>query len=179
MALVEGTNSYVCLCDADEYFETRIDSSAWHSADEDDKESALITATQIADENLFLGTAVSLTQNLAWPRKGVRYFDPKFGDFLEVSETEVPKRMKLAVLELAYELLANENMLTPSDQNFEEITIGPITLKDSDSDGSRVQARPVPRLYTSILKPLTVRGQQAVLGGAGLGSGARTWWRAN
>jgi hypothetical protein len=170
MALIEGTNSYVCLCDADEYFETRIDSSAWHSAEEDDKESALITATQIADENRFLGTAVSLTQNLAWPRKGASYFDPKFGDFITVSETDVPKRMKQAVLELAYELLANENLLNPAIQNFEEITIGPITLKDSDSDGTRRQSRTVPRLYTTLIKPLTVSGQQ---------HGTRTWWRAN
>lgn len=171
MALVVGQNSYVSCAEAEDYFETRIDSSAWHAADDEDKENALITATRIADENLFVGSAVSLNQNLAWPRKGATYFDPKYGDYVTPDSTEIPKRIKFATLELAYEMLVTENLLNPSDQSFEEITIGPITLKDSDGDRVRQPARTVPRLYTQYLKVLTQRGQP--------GSGGGMWWRAN
>jgi len=165
MALVLGTNTYVTMVEADAYFDTRIDAGAWLNADDDDQESALVTATLLLDENQFIGVAVSSTQSLAWPRKGASTFDPRLGQSITYGETEIPKRMKQAVFEMAYHLLANENLLDNKSQNFEEISIGTITLKDSNNDTTRTPV--VPTLVSKYLKPLLVN------------RGTNQWWRAN
>ncbi len=165
MALVLGTNTYVTMVEADAYFDTRIDAGAWVNAQDDDQESALVTATLILDENQFIGVAVSSTQSLAWPRKGAYIFDPRLGQEVNFSVTEIPKRMKQAVLEMAYHLLSNENLLDNKTQNFEEISIGTITLKDSNNDTTRTPV--VPTLVRKYLKPLLVN------------QGSTQWWRAN
>jgi len=165
MALVLGTNTYVTMVEADAYFDTRIDAGAWINAQDDDQESALVTATLILDENQFIGVAVSSTQSLAWPRKGAYIFDPRLGQEVNFSVTEIPKRMKQAVLEMAYHLLSNENLLDNKTQNFEEISIGTITLKDSNNDTTRTPV--VPTLVRKYLKPLLVN------------QGSTQWWRAN
>jgi hypothetical protein len=153
------------MVEADAYFDTRIDAGAWVNAQDDDQESALVTATLILDENQFIGVAVSSTQSLAWPRKGAYIFDPRLGQEVNFSVTEIPKRMKQAVLEMAYHLLSNENLLDNKTQNFEEISIGTITLKDSNNDTTRTPV--VPTLVRKYLKPLLVN------------QGSTQWWRAN
>lgn len=165
MALQQGTNCYVSLLEAESYFDTRIDSGAWVNADDEDKESALVTATLIVDENQFIGVAVSSEQSLGWPRTGATTFDTKLNLTVTYSDSEIPKRLKLAVFEQAYHLLSNENLIDNKSQNFEEISIGSITLKDSNSDTGRVPM--VPSLVRTFLKPLM------------LNQGQRQWWRAN
>jgi hypothetical protein len=153
------------MAEADAYFDTRIDAGAWLNAQDDDQESALVTATLLLDENQFIGVAVSSTQSLAWPRKEAYIFDPRLGQQINFGETEIPKRMKQAVLEMAYHLLSNENLLDNKSQNFEEISIGTITLKDSNNDTTRTPM--VPSLVRKYLKPLLVN------------QGSNQWWRAN
>jgi hypothetical protein len=153
------------MVEAEAYFDTRIDAGAWINAQDDDQESALVTATLLLDENQFIGVAVSSTQSLAWPRKGAYIFDPRLGQEVNFSVTEIPKRMKQAVLEMAYHLLSNENLLDNKTQNFEEISIGTITLKDSNNDTTRTPV--VPNLVRKYLKPLLVN------------QGSTQWWRAN
>lgn len=165
MALVLGTNTYVTMVEADAYFDTRIDAGAWLNAQDDDQESALVTATLILDENQFIGVAVSSTQSLAWPRKEAYTFDPRLGQQVTFGNEEIPKRLKMAVLEMALHLLSNENLLDNKSQNFEEISIGTITLKDSNNDTTRVPM--VPTLVKKYLKPLLVT------------QGSTQWWRAN
>jgi len=165
MALVLGTNTYVTMVEAEAYFDTRIDAGAWINAQDDDQESALVTATLLLDENQFIGVAVSSTQSLAWPRKGASTFDPRLGQSITYGESEIPKRMKSAVLEMAYHLLSNENLLDNKSQNFEEISIGTITLKDSNNDTTRTPM--VPSLVKKYLKPLLIN------------QGSSQWWRAN
>jgi len=166
MALEQGINCYVSPDEAEEYFETRLDSSAWHNVDDEDKESALVTATLILDENQFIGVAVSSDQSLAWPRSGAVYFEPRLNLWVEIPEDEYPTRLKKATYELAYHLLANENLLDGQSQTFEEITVGTITLKDSNSDVARTPV--VPNLARKLIKPLLVEG-----------ANSRSWWRAN
>jgi hypothetical protein len=153
------------MAEADAYFDTRIDAGAWLNAQDDDQESALVTATLILDENQFIGVAVSSTQSLAWPRKGAYIFDPRLGQEVNFSVSEIPKRMKQAVLEMAHHLLSNENLLDNKTQNFEEISIGTITLKDSNNDTTRTPV--VPSIVRKYLKPLLVN------------QGSTQWWRAN
>jgi hypothetical protein len=166
MALEQGVNSYVTLEDAEDYFETRIDAAAWHSADDEDQESALVTATLILDENHFIGVAVSSEQSLGWPRKGATTFDPKYGMYVTYTETEIPERLKKATYEMAYQLLSNEDLLDQKTQTFEEISVGSITIKDSNSDVTRTPI--VPSLVRKFLKPLLVQG-----------GNSKQWWRSN
>jgi hypothetical protein len=166
MALEERVNSYVSYDEAEEYFETRIDSAAWHNADDEDRESALVTATLIIDENQFIGVAVSSEQSLAWPRSGATYFDPKYGAYLTPSEEEIPQRIKLGTLELAYQLLSNENLLDQKTQTFEKISIGSITIEDTNNDVTRTSITPA--LTRKFIRPLLT-----------VGSSSRAWWRAN
>jgi hypothetical protein len=107
MALVLNTNSYVEITDASEYFETRIDSASWDTATEATREDALVTATQIIDNNPWIGSAVSPSQALAWPRKNALYYDNRLGLQVTFSTTEIPNAVKIAVYEQALHLLNN------------------------------------------------------------------------
>ncbi len=165
MALQQGENCYVSLDEAETYFETRIDAGAWLNADDEDKESALVTATLILDENQFIGVAVSSDQSLGWPREGATFVDPKLGWEITFAEDEIPDRVKKAVYEQAYHLLANENLLDNKSQNFEEISIGSISIKDTNRDTTRTPM--VNPLAKKLIKPLLAK------------QGSTSWWRAN
>lgn len=169
MALVLNTNSYVEIADADTYFETRIDSANWVTSSNEIKEQALVTATQLVDDNAWLGSAVSSSQALAWPRKNVKYHDQKLGYEITVSESEVPERVKIAVYEQALHLIDNEDLLTGNTQTFESISVGSISLSDSNNDVTRKSIRT--SLAMKQIRPLIRKG---VSGGQGL-----SWWRAN
>jgi len=166
MALTLNVNSYVTVSQAEDYFDTRIDASSWNSADADDKESALVTATLILDENQFIGAAVSSTQSLAWPRTSASYYDTKLGMQVDIASNEIPNRLKLAVYEMANHLLANENLLDNTAQTFEKIKIGSIAIEDNSSD--YVPPPLVPTTAKKFIKPLLTSAQ-----------GGGIWWRAN
>lgn len=168
MALVLNTNSYVTVVEADAYFETRIDSASWFAATDEVKEQALVTATQIVDENAWIGSAVSPSQVLAWPRKNAMYYDSKLGQNIEISNSEIPSRVKVAVYEQALHLIDNEDLLANKTQTFESISIGSISISDSNNDVVRTPIKP--SLVVKTLKPLIKRGS------AGLGA---HWWMAN
>ena len=168
MALVLNTNSYVELADADEYFETRIDSANWFDSTDEIKEQALVTATQLIDDNAWIGSAVSSSQDLAWPRKDAVYFDNRLGLQITFSESEVPSLVKTAVYEQALHLINNEDLLAGTTQTFESISVGSISLSDSNSDVTRTSIKP--NIVVKPLRPLIRRG----VGGIG-----GSWWRAN
>jgi hypothetical protein len=165
MALVLNTNSYVDTTEADLYFDTRIDSADWAAATTEVQEQALVTATQILDENAWIGYAVSSSQALAWPRKGATYSDPKLGMVVSVSEDEVPNRVKIAVYEQALHFIENQDLLGGQTQTFESIKVGQISLTDSNEDVGKIPME-TPNA-TRHIRPLLVRG------------GAHSWWRAN
>jgi len=165
MALVLGTNTYVTMVEADAYFDTRIDAGAWINADDDDQESALVTATLLLDENQFIGVAVSSTQSLAWPRKDAIYFDPKLGMEKSVTTDTYPKRVKVATFEMALHLLTNENLLDNKTQTFERIKVGSIEIEDSTKDVLKIPVLPL--RIKKLLSPLLVNGS------------GKQWWRAN
>lgn len=168
MALVLNTNSYVTVVQADTYFDTRIDSANWVAATDELKEQALVTATQLIDDSAWIGYAVSSSQALAWPRKGAVYYDPRMGQDITIAEDEVPEKVNIAVYEQALHLIDNEDLLNGTAQNYESISIGSISLTDSNGDTTRTPVRA--SIATRTLRPLLVRGSQ------GVGSG---WWRAN
>jgi hypothetical protein len=166
MALEVNVNSYVDVDEAESYFETRLDVPAWHNADNEDRESSLVTATQLIDELAFKGSMTSLSQSLAWPRKNVTYYSSKAGQLLDVPSNVVPKEVKTAIFEQALHLLTNQDLLNADNQTFERIRVGPIEIADNSSNHPKV-ATVSPRTK-KILKPLLAETEYT-----------RTWWRAN
>jgi hypothetical protein len=168
MALVQNTNSYVTVAQADAYMENRIGNDNWTSATNTVKEQVLITATQLVDDNPWIGYAVSSSQALAWPRENAIYYDDRLGLQVTVPNDEVPTRVLTAVYEQALHLLDNDGVLKGQIQTFESISVGSISLSDSNSDVTRISIRP--STSTSHIRPLLRRGS----------TGGRTsWWRAN
>lgn len=168
MALVLNTNSYVSIADADTYFETRIDSANWVDAEDEIKEQALVTATALIDDNSWIGSAVSSSQALAWPRKNAIYNDDRLGLQVTIADDELPSRVKTAVYEQALHLIDNEDVLMGQSQTFESISVGSISLSDSNGDTTRTPMKPSTALKP--IRPLIRKGS--------MGQGAG-WWRAN
>jgi hypothetical protein len=168
MALVLNTNSYVLIADADTYFETRIDSANWVAATDEIKEQALVTATALIDDNSWIGSAVSSSQALAWPRKNAIYNDDRLGLQITIADSEIPSRVKTAVYEQALHLIDNEDVLMGQSQTFESISVGSISLSDSNGDTTRTPMKPSTALKP--IRPLIRKGS--------MGQGAG-WWRAN
>jgi len=168
MALVLNTNSYVTIAEADEYFVTRIDSAEWTDATTEVKEQALVTATQLVDDNAWIGFAVSSSQALAWPRKNAVYYSKRMGTQIRIDEVTTPNEVKVATFEQALHLVVNEDVLGGQIQTFESISVGSISLSDSNQDVKTIPKKP----YTSTahIQELLVRG------GGRMGS---LWWRAN
>lgn len=168
MALVLNTNSYVEIADADTYFETRIDSANWFEATDEVKEQALVTATALVDDHAWIGSAVSSSQALAWPRNYATYNDPRLGLQVTIDEATVPTQVKVAVYEQALHLVNNEDLLAGTTQTFESISVGSISLSDSNSDVSKTSIKP-----SVVMKPIRPLIRK---GGGGMGA---SWWRAN
>lgn len=168
MALTLNENSYVTVEEADLYLESRIDNANWFDAGDEVKEQALVTATTLIDNNSWIGYAVSSSQDLAWPRKNAIYFDQRLGQQISFSEAEIPANVKKAVYEQALHLVNNEDLLTESTQTFESISIGSISVSDSNSDVTRIPIRP--SIVSKLLRGLVKQGS--------FGQGA-SWWRVN
>jgi hypothetical protein len=100
MALVLNTNSYVAVADAETYFETRIDAATWNAASNALKEEALVTATQLIDNRSWIGSAVSSSQALAWPRKNTSHYNPRLNLEVKFTESEIPTKSISKVVEL-------------------------------------------------------------------------------
>jgi hypothetical protein len=166
MALEVNVNSYVTVDEAEVYFETRLDIPAWFSADDEDKDSALVTATQLIDELAFKGSMTSLSQSLAWPRNNVTYYSQKAGQLVDVANNVVPKEVKTAVFEQALHLLTNQDLLNADDQTFERIKVGPIEI--ADNIGNQSKPPMISPRTKKILRPLLAEVEIT-----------RTWWRAN
>lgn len=170
MALTLNTNSYVSVDGADTYLETRIDSANWFDATDEIKEQALVTATSLVDDRAWIGYAVSSSQALAWPRKNAIYYSNRLGLQITLADTVVPDEVKVAVYEQALHLVNNEDLLTGSTQTYESITVGSISISDSNGDVTRISK--TPSLVTNRLKDLVRSGQNS--GGQG-----GSWWRMN
>jgi hypothetical protein len=157
MALNKGINSYVTVAESDAYFENRLDSTGWSSADIALKASSLVTATNILDNLRWTGVAIDSNQPLAFPRVG-SYFDPRIG--ANVTLSGIPKRIEQATFELANHLLNNENLLDDTGRVL-NLNIGTISL-------SKIQ-KPnlIPAAVKTIISPLLIN------------SGSNSWWRAN
>ena len=89
---------------ANQYFDTRLNTRAWDTADSGDKPKALIMATRIIDRLNFAGDKNSATQELQFPRD---------------TDTEIPDDIKIACAEIAIELLDGVD----PNKEFEDLAI--------------------------------------------------------
>jgi hypothetical protein len=159
MAITKGVNTYVTLAEAFDYFKYRLDTEVWDTAIDARREQALVTATRLLDEKAWVGTVVSESQPLAFPRVG-SYFDPRLGYNVSFDPTVVPKRIETATLELAFHIISNEGIVTESS------TVGSLKVGTIDL-GTMKQASLIPGTVMAMLRPLLAN------------RGINTWWRAN
>ena len=158
MALTLNTNSFVSLADAVAYFADRLDVAAWIAATDAIKSQALVTATLQLNDLSWIGTAISESQPLAFPRSGT-YFDPRLGYEVSLPRT-VPSRILTATYELAYHLLNNDGLLDDSG-TVSNLNISSISLQIKSFPST------IPPVVKRIIAPLLVN------------AGANHWWRAN
>ena len=158
MDLVAGQNTNVTYSEACLYFKYRLDCEAWEVASELRRIQSLVTATLILEQYSWVGTVVDEAQALSFPRYG-SYYEPKLGRSVSLT-LDIPSRIKNATLELAYHLLANENLMT-SAETISGLEAGPVNLSNIR------QAEAVPPIVRKLIKPLL------------FGRGSNSWWRAN
>lgn len=131
MAIVVGTNSYISVEDANTYATDRNQTSFLNLFDEE-KEALLISAADFMDTLVWVGTASSEIQAMAWPRNAI-YYDPKYG--VEVTLTdETPVEIVEAQVELALYFTNNGGGFTgkitsdATNSGPDSITVGSIQL---------------------------------------------------
>lgn len=104
------SNSYVSLDDFESYCDERLNVDVYYAADDDDRVRALLMAGRRLDRENWIGSPVTDTQALAWPRSDVPKRDAVRGYGLsywgeEYSTTEIPLPIKRAQMELALNYL--------------------------------------------------------------------------
>lgn len=156
-------NSFVTVADCTTYLDGRLNTSAWTAASADDKARAVISATRLLNGLRYLGSTVSETQALQWPRAYVPNPDAPFDadptrPFDEVVyyvETEIPQRIVDATCELALEFLnagTTDFAALDGDANLTSKTIGPISKTWAAAGKPQGMAR-FP-LVLNLLRPL-------------------------
>lgn len=108
----DSANTYATLAEYDTYAETRTPSiAAVLAATDDQKEAALVVACRSLDSNFdWTGGAVDATQALTWPRSGMLTRNG-----FAISTTTVPRELKNAQCELAYQMLITGTDLVSDD----------------------------------------------------------------
>ena len=152
MALTKGTNSYVTVDEADNYFEDRIEASAWNDASDAVSEQALVTATLLLDALTWEGESATATSTLAWPRSGsftgksrnrVFSFSSSY-TFPGSNEIESDLNLDIQLLrratyELALHFLDNSGVLNDAVEG-RDISVGSVSLRTVKS-ASRIPRR--------------------------------------
>jgi hypothetical protein len=147
-----NSNSYVTRSEGDAYFADRLYKDAWDDADSNEKERALIMATQRIDQEDFDGYRASETQALKWPRTNV-YID----SYVYLASDAIPKKLKDAVCELALDLLGSNVLAQSGLKKFDYLKIGPIELNPHQP----VNSGPLPSQVIRLLRELRIGGSGA------------------
>jgi hypothetical protein len=166
MTITLFENSYVSVAEADAYLSPV--STLWNSATLEEQERFLIVASRELDALPWLGTSVSDTQPMAWPRQDVVYHDRKLGRIIMVPDGTLPRPVKEALFNQVQHLMAYPQLVTMSQQqDFESIKVGPIEIVDSDSNTVRSVPRIPTRSVHSLIKDFLSQGSSNVYWRAG------------
>jgi len=107
MAVNVGTDSYVTLAEAEDYFDGKLHTSEWDNAGKTTKEKALKEACRRINRLAFKGEKADETQLLAFPRK-MPLFN-RIGVIGFTTDTGIPEEVKQAQCEEALALLERGN----------------------------------------------------------------------
>lgn len=144
-------NSYVTLQEANIYFSERGHSSSWDTAE--NQEGLLIGATNQLDWFMdFKGSKVESSQPLEWPRQDVLVDD----EYL--STTEIPKRLKHAVFELALASIDEDRVADSDMAGLQEVKVGSLKVVANSVGPWQTKKRQVPSVIYAILSKLINNG---------------------
>ena len=163
-------NSYVSLSEAQDIVDGLIEDDdvvAWASSTTDQKNRALFTATVRLDRERFLGARVTNTQNLQWPRQGVRKPDTYINTYsigfpFRIStdyfaENEIPEQVKKAQVILAVYLNNNKDGLGLSGlEDYKKVKLGNLDVEPNFYGA--VGADRVPPLFERYFTGLRISG---------------------
>lgn len=118
-----SANSYVTVAQADTYFATRLNATAW--TDSSEQEAALIQATRWLDHFDYRGERAVPQQPLRWPREFV--YDE---DGYELATATIPREVRDATCEAALALLSSGDVFARSELGqFSRAKVGPLEVE--------------------------------------------------
>lgn len=136
-----AATSFCTTDEADEYLQTaRLHvGTEWTGLKEEEKQAVLMWATRQIDRFNFIGDVATSEQALQWPRINAYRTDGRY-----VDETEVPQAIKDATSELALWLGEQDRTAAPDGEQYESVTVGPIsvTYRDQNSGDDIVNTMP-------------------------------------
>jgi hypothetical protein len=119
-----SANSYCTLVEANAYHDTRLQSTSWDDASNDQRNRALITATSLLDEHLeWGGNAVDEDQALCWPRSEM--YD-RNGNAID--DDAIPSKLKAATAEFA-RLLIDADRMADTTEGIAAASVGSIEVQ--------------------------------------------------
>jgi len=158
-------NSYASRSDGNAYADSRLHSTAWTGASDDDKDRALIQATRTIDQEFqFNGYKANQSQALAWPR--IECPDPdqpgysshlalRFIPGAYVDPTIVPVDVVNATCELAIALLAGDRTGDAQGDGIKRIDIaGALEVEFSGQSAPLVVTRDVIHALAKYAQPI-------------------------
>lgn len=127
MALYVGTNSFVTLGEAEQYFADKLYADEWHNADDITKEKALKEACRRISRLAFKGEKADEAQLLAFPRKMPMF--NRIGVIGFSTDTGIPEEVKQAQCEEALALLryGNSARTKAQEQNVVRVSFGEVS----------------------------------------------------
>ena len=167
-----NANSYLTLAAAQtivDGFVEDADVTAWASATTDQKNRALVTATQRLDRERYLGARATDTQALQWPRTGVRKPDTYINTYTVgfpfrittdyYTDTEIPTQIQYAQVVLAVYLNNNKDGMALSGlEDYKSVSIGSLSVTTAGASSTATGADRVPPIFERYLTGLRISG---------------------
>ena len=167
-----NANSYLTLAAAQtivDGFVEDADVTAWATATTDQKNRALVTATQRLDRERFLGARSTDTQALQWPRTGVRKPDTYINTYAVgfpfrittdyYTDTEIPTQIQYAQVVLAVYLNNNKDGMALSGlEDYKSVSIGSLSVTTAGASSTATGVDRVPPIFERYLTGLRISG---------------------
>jgi hypothetical protein len=174
-------SSYASRTFATAFHAAGVNADAWDLIDPPDQERALVSATRLLDATMsWRGRPLHGDQPLGWPRRGV--VGP---DYRAFPLDKVPDAVRLAAAVLALRLAQDQVALLDAqaagtgaaagstEQQVQEITLGPIGIKMATATAATIQAQAEATAAATRLVPAEVAAMLRHWGDyVGSGSGA-------
>jgi hypothetical protein len=148
----EAANSYVTLEEADAYFATRPNSSAWDDAaalSPPATEGALIHAAIRMDQEQYRWRRAESTQKRAWPRTGQTDVDG-----CEIAADSIPEFVQLAQMELAVAMLQSDLLVDSGLEAFRYLRVDVIEIEPAGRSAGALPANVRRHLAHALLTSL-------------------------